>query len=61
MASIQLPFRVGTARVPLPPQKNQPTRASLLQKDLAYLQQWLEAFVMNFEKVIAVPSLEPRR
>ncbi|XP_019471754.1 LOW QUALITY PROTEIN: neurobeachin-like protein 2 [Meleagris gallopavo] len=31
------------------------------QKDLAYLQQWLEAFVMNFEKVIAVPSLEPRR
>lgn len=32
-----------------------------MQKDLAYLQQWLEAFVMNFEKVIAVPSLEPRR
>ncbi|XP_072184341.1 neurobeachin-like protein 2 isoform X1 [Excalfactoria chinensis] len=31
------------------------------KKDLAYLQQWLEAFVMNFEKVIAVPSLEPRR
>ncbi|OXB73991.1 UNVERIFIED_CONTAM: hypothetical protein H355_008850 [Colinus virginianus] len=30
-------------------------------KDLTYLQQWLEAFVMNFEKVIAVPSLEPRR
>ncbi|NXJ86632.1 NBEL2 protein, partial [Trogon melanurus] len=32
-----------------------------LQKDLSYLQQWLEAFVMNFEKVIALPSLEPRR
>ncbi|NXJ97928.1 NBEL2 protein, partial [Corythaixoides concolor] len=32
-----------------------------LQKDLAYLQQWLEAFVMNFEKIIALPSLEPRR
>ncbi|KFO72624.1 Neurobeachin-like 2, partial [Cuculus canorus] len=24
-------------------------------------QQWLEAFVMNFEKIIALPSLEPRR
>ncbi|KAF1565972.1 UNVERIFIED_CONTAM: Neurobeachin-like protein 2, partial [Eudyptes pachyrhynchus] len=32
-----------------------------LQKDLSYLQQWLEAFVMNFEKIIALPSLEPRR
>ncbi|NXP08041.1 NBEL2 protein, partial [Thinocorus orbignyianus] len=31
------------------------------QKDLSYLQQWLEAFVMNFEKIIALPSLEPRR
>ncbi|OPJ87006.1 hypothetical protein AV530_007094 [Patagioenas fasciata monilis] len=31
------------------------------QKDLTYLQQWLEAFVMNFEKIIALPSLEPRR
>ncbi|XP_074841359.1 neurobeachin-like protein 2 isoform X2 [Carettochelys insculpta] len=31
------------------------------QKDLTYLQQWLEAFVMNFEKIIAVQSLEPRR
>ncbi|KAJ6655131.1 hypothetical protein lerEdw1_006035 [Lerista edwardsae] len=30
-------------------------------KDLAYLQQWLEAFVANFEKIIAVHSLEPRR
>ncbi|NXX85868.1 NBEL2 protein, partial [Urocolius indicus] len=35
--------------------------SSPLQKDLSYLQQWLEAFVMNFEKIIAVPSLEPRR
>ncbi|PKK31907.1 hypothetical protein A306_00000033 [Columba livia] len=31
------------------------------KKDLTYLQQWLEAFVMNFEKIIALPSLEPRR
>ncbi|XP_068790145.1 neurobeachin-like protein 2 isoform X3 [Struthio camelus] len=31
------------------------------QKDLGYLQQWLEAFVMNFEKIINVHSLEPRR
>ncbi|XP_025945583.1 neurobeachin-like protein 2 isoform X1 [Apteryx rowi] len=31
------------------------------QKDPGYLQQWLEAFVMNFEKVIGVHSLEPRR
>ncbi|XP_025031656.1 neurobeachin-like protein 2 [Python bivittatus] len=31
------------------------------QKDLSYLQQWLEAFVTNFEKIIAVHSLEPRR
>ncbi|XP_066487542.1 neurobeachin-like protein 2 [Tiliqua scincoides] len=31
------------------------------KKDLAYLQQWLEAFVTNFEKIIAVHSLEPRR
>ncbi|KAM6088833.1 neurobeachin-like protein 2 [Chlamydotis macqueenii] len=31
------------------------------KKDLSYLQQWLEAFVMNFEKIIALPSLEPRR
>ncbi|XP_026578843.1 neurobeachin-like protein 2 [Pseudonaja textilis] len=30
-------------------------------KDLSYLQQWLEAFVANFEKIIAVHSLEPRR
>ncbi|NWJ10578.1 NBEL2 protein, partial [Crypturellus undulatus] len=32
-----------------------------MQKDLGYLQQWLEAFVMHFEKAIAVHSLEPRR
>ncbi|NXO23623.1 NBEL2 protein, partial [Cisticola juncidis] len=32
-----------------------------LQKDLSYLQQWLEAFVTSFERVIALPSLEPRR
>ncbi|NWW38853.1 NBEL2 protein, partial [Panurus biarmicus] len=32
-----------------------------LQKDLSYLQQWLEAFVTTFERVIALPSLEPRR
>ncbi|XP_054846873.1 neurobeachin-like protein 2 [Eublepharis macularius] len=31
------------------------------KKDLAYLQQWLEAFVTNFEKIIAVHSLDPRR
>ncbi|KAF7245736.1 Neurobeachin-like protein 2, partial [Varanus komodoensis] len=33
----------------------------LFQKDLAYLQQWLELFVANFEKIISVHSLEPRR
>ncbi|XP_061443028.1 LOW QUALITY PROTEIN: neurobeachin-like protein 2 [Rhineura floridana] len=31
------------------------------KKDLAYLQQWLEAFVASFEKIIAVHSMEPRR
>ncbi|XP_077792798.1 neurobeachin-like protein 2 [Podarcis muralis] len=31
------------------------------KKDLAYLQQWLEAFVANFEKIITVHSMEPRR
>ncbi|XP_037393024.1 neurobeachin-like protein 2 isoform X1 [Pygocentrus nattereri] len=31
------------------------------KKDVAYLQQWLEAFVASFEKVIDVHSLEPRR
>nr|XP_056713128.1 neurobeachin-like protein 2 [Euleptes europaea] len=31
------------------------------KKDLAYLQQWLETFVTNFEKIIAVHSLDPRR
>uniref|UniRef100_A0A8C5MFF3 Neurobeachin-like protein 2 n=1 Tax=Leptobrachium leishanense TaxID=445787 RepID=A0A8C5MFF3_9ANUR len=30
-------------------------------KDLHYLQQWLEAFVANFEKIISVQTLEPRR
>ncbi|XP_053323151.1 neurobeachin-like protein 2 isoform X2 [Spea bombifrons] len=31
------------------------------RKDLNYLQQWLEAFVTNFEKIIGVHTLEPRR
>ncbi|KAM4026728.1 neurobeachin-like protein 2 isoform 3-T3 [Anomaloglossus baeobatrachus] len=31
------------------------------KKDLNYLQQWLEAFVANFEKIITVNTLEPRR
>ncbi|XP_044151242.1 neurobeachin-like protein 2 isoform X2 [Bufo gargarizans] len=31
------------------------------KKDLNYLQQWLEAFVTNFEKIITVNTLEPRR
>ncbi|KAM4705340.1 neurobeachin-like protein 2 [Rhinophrynus dorsalis] len=31
------------------------------KKDLNYLQQWLEAFVTNFEKIILVHTLEPRR
>ncbi|XP_051708461.2 neurobeachin-like protein 2 isoform X4 [Oryctolagus cuniculus] len=31
------------------------------QKDLAYLQQWLKAFVGAFEKSISLSSLEPRR
>ncbi|XP_063780672.1 neurobeachin-like protein 2 isoform X2 [Pseudophryne corroboree] len=31
------------------------------KKDLNYLQQWLEAFVTNFEKIITVQTLEPRR
>ncbi|XP_040211167.1 neurobeachin-like protein 2 isoform X2 [Rana temporaria] len=31
------------------------------KKDLNYLQQWLEAFVINFEKIISVHTLEPRR
>ncbi|XP_073782068.1 neurobeachin-like protein 2 isoform X4 [Danio rerio] len=30
-------------------------------KDVVYLQQWLEAFVASFEKVIDVHSIEPRR
>uniref|UniRef100_A0A8C4XCF7 Neurobeachin-like protein 2 n=1 Tax=Erpetoichthys calabaricus TaxID=27687 RepID=A0A8C4XCF7_ERPCA len=32
-----------------------------LEKDLNYLQQWLEVFVSSFEKIIDVNSLEPRR
>lgn len=35
--------------------------SSLLQKDASYLQQWLEAFVASFERLIDVQSLEPRR
>ncbi|XP_075444218.1 neurobeachin-like protein 2 isoform X2 [Ascaphus truei] len=31
------------------------------KKDLNYLQQWLEAFVTNFERIIVVHTLEPRR
>ncbi|KAM9783238.1 neurobeachin-like protein 2 [Neosynchiropus ocellatus] len=31
------------------------------QKDAAYLQQWLEAFVSSFERLIDVQTLEPRR
>ncbi|XP_033848417.3 neurobeachin-like protein 2 isoform X3 [Acipenser ruthenus] len=31
------------------------------KKDLVYLQQWLEAFVTQFEKIIDVNSLGPRR
>ncbi|XP_063076336.1 neurobeachin-like protein 2 isoform X2 [Engraulis encrasicolus] len=30
-------------------------------KDVAYLQQWLEAFVASFERIIDVRSLEPKR
>ncbi|XP_031708990.1 neurobeachin-like protein 2 isoform X2 [Anarrhichthys ocellatus] len=31
------------------------------KKDVGYLQQWLEAFVASFERLIDVHSLEPRR
>ncbi|XP_030605793.1 neurobeachin-like protein 2 isoform X4 [Archocentrus centrarchus] len=31
------------------------------KKDVGYLQQWLEAFVASFERLIDVQSLEPRR
>ncbi|XP_069051092.1 neurobeachin-like protein 2 [Lepisosteus oculatus] len=31
------------------------------KKDVGYLQQWLETFVMSFEKIIDVQTLEPRR
>ncbi|XP_029359422.1 neurobeachin-like protein 2 isoform X2 [Echeneis naucrates] len=31
------------------------------KKDVSYLQQWLEAFVTSFERLIDVQSLEPRR
>ncbi len=33
----------------------------VFQKDVVYLQQWLEDFVASFEKVIDVQSTEPRR
>uniref|UniRef100_A0A671PHP8 Neurobeachin-like protein 2 n=1 Tax=Sinocyclocheilus anshuiensis TaxID=1608454 RepID=A0A671PHP8_9TELE len=33
----------------------------VFQKDVVYLQQWLEAFVASFEKAIDVQSTEPRR
>ncbi|XP_062970056.1 neurobeachin-like protein 2 isoform X2 [Cynocephalus volans] len=32
-----------------------------IQKDLGYLQQWLQAFVGAFEKTVSLLSLEPRR
>lgn len=35
--------------------------SSSLQKDVSYLQQWLEAFVASFERLIDVHSLEPRK
>lgn len=35
--------------------------SSSLQKDVGYLQQWLEAFVASFERLIDVQSLEPRK
>lgn len=35
--------------------------SSVQQKDPTYLQQFLEAFVVSFEKIIDVQSLEPRR
>lgn len=35
--------------------------SSSLQKDVSYLQQWLEAFVASFERLIDVQSLEPRK
>uniref|UniRef100_A0A2I4B951 Neurobeachin-like protein 2 n=1 Tax=Austrofundulus limnaeus TaxID=52670 RepID=A0A2I4B951_AUSLI len=31
------------------------------KKDVSYLQQWLEAFVASFERLVDVQSLEPRR
>ncbi|XP_053569691.1 neurobeachin-like protein 2 isoform X2 [Bombina bombina] len=37
------------------------TPAQVIQKDLSYLQQWLEVFVTNFERIIAVHTLDPRR
>ncbi|XP_072572045.1 neurobeachin-like protein 2 isoform X2 [Paramormyrops kingsleyae] len=37
-----------------------PTDAKKL-KDVRYLQQWLEAFVASFEKLIDIHTLEPRR
>lgn len=32
-----------------------------LQRDVSYLQQWLEPFVASFEKLVDVQSLQPRR
>uniref|UniRef100_A0A8C2G067 Neurobeachin-like 2 n=1 Tax=Cyprinus carpio TaxID=7962 RepID=A0A8C2G067_CYPCA len=37
------------------------TTLSFLKRYVVYLQQWLEAFVASFEKVIDVQSTEPRR
>ncbi|XP_048861735.1 neurobeachin-like protein 2 isoform X2 [Brienomyrus brachyistius] len=39
---------------------DRPTDAKKL-KDVRYLQQWLEAFVASFEKLIDIHTLEPRR
>lgn len=42
-------------------QSDSPALPSRPQKDVNYLQQWLEAFVASFERLIDVQSLEPRR
>ncbi|XP_029444090.1 neurobeachin-like protein 2 isoform X2 [Rhinatrema bivittatum] len=44
-----------------PPEGSMQLPATRFQKDLNYLQQWLEAFVTSFERIITVRSLEPRR
>ncbi|XP_069067022.1 neurobeachin-like protein 2 isoform X2 [Pleurodeles waltl] len=51
----------GTPRISEPQDGPQRLMVPPCQKDLHYLQQWLEVFVASFEKVIAVHSLEPRR